>query len=112
MGKESIGTFEEMVMLTVALLRDDAYGVAIQEELESRLKKSVSIGAMRTSLKRLEKKGFLTSEFGEATSVRGGKRKRYYQVTPYGKQVLEEMMSTRSKMWAEISTMSFDLKFS
>lgn len=111
MGKESIGTFEEMVMLTVAILREDAYGVAIQEELENRLKKKVSIGAMRTSLKRLEKKGFLTSEFGEATSVRGGKRKRYFSVTPYGKQVLTEMMDTRAQMWQEISAISFEMKF-
>ena len=86
MNKYSVGEFEEVVMLTVAVLYENAYGISIKEEIEKRLKRKVSVGAMRTALSRLEKKGFLESEFGEATAVRGGKRKRYFRVTPLGKK--------------------------
>ena len=81
-SKYSLGEFEEVVLLTVAVLYGNAYGVAIKEEIEQRLKRNVSVGAMRTALQRLEDKGFLESEFGESTGVRGGKRKRYHKVTP------------------------------
>jgi len=89
MGKYQLGEFEEVVLLTVAILYGEAYGIAIIEEMEKRLNRSVSIGSLQTVLRRLEKKGFLTSEFGEATQVRGGKRKRYFTVTQYGRKVME-----------------------
>jgi len=108
MGKNSIGEFEEIVMLTVAVLFQDAYGVAIKKDIEQRSKRSVSLGAMRTALKRLEKKGFLKSAFGEATAVRGGKRKRFFKVTPYGRKVLEETMDTRKRLWEAIPDLAFD----
>ena len=111
MGKDTLGEFEEVVMLTVAVLYKDAYGVAIKEEMEKRLKREVNLGAMRITLKRLEQKGFLTSEFGEVTSVRGGKRKRYFEVTPSGKKVLEQIMETRKQFWQSIPTIAFDFKF-
>jgi len=112
MGKYSIGEFEEVVMLTVAILYNDAYGISIKEEIENRLERKVSVGAMRTALNRLEKKGFLNSEFGEATAVRGGKRKRYFKVTPLGKKALEQVMETRKQLWESIPSMAFDFKFS
>lgn len=111
MGKYSIGAFEEIVMLTVAILYDNAYGITIKEEIEKRLDRKVSVGAMRTALKRLEKKGFLKSAFGEATSVRGGKRKRYFTVTPYGKQALEQVMETRKQLWEAIPTIAFNFNY-
>ncbi|MDX1630092.1 MAG: helix-turn-helix transcriptional regulator, partial [Fulvivirga sp.] len=98
----------EIVMLTVAILYDDAYGVSIKNEIEKRLDRKVSVGAMRTALKRLEEKGFLTSKFGEATAVRGGKRKRYFRVTPFGKKVLEHVMTTRKQLWEAIPQVAFD----
>lgn len=110
MGKNTIGEFEEIVMLTVAVLSKEAYGIAIKKDIEERSKRSVSLGAMRTALKRLEKKGFLKSAFGEVTAVRGGKRKRYFQVTPYGKKVLEEVMQTRKQLWEAIPTFSLDYR--
>lgn len=109
MSKVSIGEFEEIVMLTVAVLYKDAYGVAIKKDLEKRSKRKVSLGAMRTALKRLEKKGLLVSEFGEVTAVRGGKRKRYFKVTPYGKKVLEQVMETRKRLWDAIPELAFDM---
>lgn len=112
MAKYSMGEFEEVVMLTVAVLYDNAYGITIKEEIESRLDRKVSVGAMRTALQRLEKKGFLESEFGEATAVRGGKRKRYFKVTPYGKKALEYVMETRRQLWEAIPSIAFDFKYS
>lgn len=111
MNKYSIGEFEEVVMLTVAVLYENAYGISIKEEIETRLKRKVSVGAMRTALNRLEKKGYLDSHFGEATAVRGGKRKRYFKVTPLGKKVLEQVMETRKQLWDAIPSVAFDFKF-
>ena len=110
MEKYSLGEFEEIVMLTVAVLHKNAYGIAIQEDIEQRLKRSVSVGAMRTALKRLEDKGYLESEFGEATAMRGGKRKRYYKVTLYGKKALDHVMETRRQLWEAIPPVAFDFK--
>jgi DNA-binding PadR family transcriptional regulator len=102
MGKHSIGEFEEIVMLTILILKDQAYGVAIKEDIESRVGRKVSLGAMRTALDRLESKGLLESEFGEATAVRGGKRKRFFQVTASGKKSLEGVRSVREKLWGAV----------
>jgi len=93
-------------------LNEDAYGISIKDDIESRLNRKVSVGAMRTALKRLEKKGFLDSAFGEATAVRGGKRKRYFKVTPYGQKVLTQVMHTRKSLWEAIPNMSLEFKFS
>jgi DNA-binding PadR family transcriptional regulator len=105
-----MGEFEEVVLLTVAVLYGNAYGVAIKEDIERRLKRNVSVGAMRTALRRLEEKGFLESEFGEATAVRGGKRKRYYKVTPLGKKALDHVMNSRRKLWDAIPATAFQFK--
>lgn len=108
MGRSTLGAFEEVVMLTVAVLDDAAYGIAIKENMESRLKKSISVGAMRSALSRLERKGFLISALGEATRVRGGKRKRYFTLTRTGKKILREVMETRVTLWKEIPDIDFN----
>ena len=102
MSKNHLGEFEEVVMLTVAILQDKAYGLAIIEEIETRLGRSVSIGSIQTVLRRLEEKGYLVSEFGEATSVRGGKRKRFFNLTTFGKNALEEVKEQRMGLWNAI----------
>lgn len=102
MGKHHLGEFEEVVMLTVAILHGEAYGVSIIEEIEIRLKRSVSMGSLQTVLKRLEDKGYLTSELGEATSVRGGKRKRFFTVTNLGKDILKATKDQRMSLWSAI----------
>lgn len=102
MSKYHLGEFEEIVLLTVAILRDEAYGIAIIEEIEKRLDRKVSIGALQTVLRRLEQKDYLTSEFGEATKVRGGKRKRYFRLTSYGQTVLREVKEQRTGLWNAI----------
>lgn len=102
MKKTKLGEFEELVLLTVAALQQDAYGVEIKRELESRLKHRLSVGSIQSALKRMEEKGFLTSRFGEATQKRGGKRKRIYSTTSLARKVLEEMKEIRAGLWQVI----------
>lgn len=103
-----LGQFEETTLLVVAILYSDAYGVSIKKEIEKRNSRSISIGAMRTTLSRLEKKGFLSSAFGEATKIRGGKRKRYFKVTPSGIKALEQTMENRKNLWNAVPRAAFD----
>jgi PadR family transcriptional regulator PadR len=102
MGKHSIGEFEEIVLLAILILEDDAYGVSIKQEIESRIKRNVSLGAMRSALDRLEDKGYLKSTFGEKTAERGGKRKKYFTVTSEGKTTITAVKTDREIMWAAI----------
>ncbi|WP_422359080.1 PadR family transcriptional regulator [Reichenbachiella sp.] len=106
MKKTKLGELEELVLLTVVYLNESAYGVQIKLELENRLKQPLSVGSIQTSLKRMEEKGYLTSEFGEATQKRGGKRKRIYCATPLGQKVLQEMKTVRSKFYEVIPSIS------
>jgi len=102
MGKHHLGEFEEIVLLTVALLHGKAYGVAILDEMEDRLNRHVSIGSLQTVLVRLEKKGWLVSKLGEATSIRGGKRKRFFSITKLGRQEMETTKNQRLSLWKAI----------
>ena len=99
--KGYIGEFEELVLLTVAVLGDEAYGVTIKLELEARAKRAISIGALHSTISRLEEKGFLKSHLGGATQERGGRRKRYYQLTHGGKAALHEIKQLRDNLWNE-----------
>ena len=110
MKKTKLGEFEELVLLTVASLQEEAYGVEIKRELEERLKEKLSVGSIQSALKRMEEKGFLTSAFGEATLKRGGKRKRIYSATSYAHRVLKEMKDIRAGLWSSIPTLAHDLK--
>lgn len=107
MNRHQLGEFEEIVMLTVGILYKEAYGVAIIDEMEQRLNRKVSIGALQTALRRLESKGYLKSEFGEATNVRGGKRKRYFNLTTLGSRVLRETQEQRQQLFKAIPRVAF-----
>ncbi|MEI9921468.1 MAG: PadR family transcriptional regulator [Bacteroidota bacterium] len=111
MRKTKLGEFEELVLLTVVSLQQDAYGVEIKRTLEKRMKTKLSVGSIQSALKRMEEKGFLTSEFGEATLRRGGKRKRIYSATTYAHRVLSEMKQIRSSLWDSIGKLTLHLKF-
>ena len=106
MERLTLGEFEEVLMLTIAVLDNNAYGVSIKDEMATRLNRSVSIGAMQTALRRLQKKGFLNSSFGEATNVRGGKRKRYFQITSLGREAIEQARDDRNSLWNAIPSNS------
>jgi len=110
MKKTKLGEFEELVLLTVATLQQDAYGVEIRRELEGRLKEKLSVGSIQSALKRMEEKGFLISQFGEATQKRGGKRKRIYATTSHARKILEEMKEIRAGLWASMPQAAFSLK--
>lgn len=110
MKKTKLGEFEELVLLTVAALQQEAYGVEIKRELEERLKTKLSVGSIQSALKRMEEKGFLTSEFGDATQKRGGKRKRIYNTTSLASKVLAEMKEIRAALWSSIPKLSHQLK--
>lgn len=106
MKKTKLGEFEELVLLTVAALQQEAYGVEIKRELEARLNENLSVGSIQSALKRMEEKGFLTSEWGDATQKRGGKRKRIYSATPYAHRVLADMKEIRAGLWNSISKLA------
>jgi DNA-binding PadR family transcriptional regulator len=100
--RTNIGEFEEIVMLTIGVLGENAYGLAIKLDIEKRLNRSVSMGALHTGLYRLEEKGYLKSRLGEITNVRGGKPKRFFKVTASGQKALKEAMDSRQKLWKSI----------
>lgn len=97
--KGHIGEFEELVLLTIAVLGDEAYGVAVLEDIQQRSGRKISIGALHSTITRLEEKGFITSYMGEPTQERGGRRKRYFQLTASAKQALADMKSLRNELW-------------
>ena len=107
--RNNIGEFEEIVMLTAGILHEQAYGLAIKREIEDRLIRKVSMGALHTALYRLEGKGLLTSKLGEATKIRGGKPKRFFKVTAAGQKALKEMMDSRKQLWDHIPAGAFQL---
>jgi PadR family transcriptional regulator, regulatory protein PadR len=101
-----IGEFEELVLLTIAALLSDAYSVAICDELEKHTGRSAKLGVVHAVLNRLEEKGLVKSKLGEATSARGGKRKRYYSVTNTGKAALIKSKELRDQLWSIIPEMA------
>jgi DNA-binding PadR family transcriptional regulator len=102
MSRTNVGEFEEVVILTIGILGENAYGLAIKLEIETRLNRAVSMGALHTALYRLEEKGYLKSRLGEVTNVRGGKPKRFFKVTARGQRVVKEAMESRQKLWKNI----------
>ncbi len=110
MKQRYLGEFEEIVLLTVGILHGNAYGVSIREEIERRLDRSVSIGSLQVTLRRMEKKGYLTSAHGETNPLRGGRPKLYFEITPYGKQLLEYAKETRNNLWNALPQLVLNLK--
>jgi len=102
----NLGEFEELVLLTIAALMSDAYSVAICDELEKQTGRTAKLGVVHAVLNRLEEKDFVKSKLGEATSTRGGKRKRYYTITNTGKAALLKTKEVRDNLWNMIPTMS------
>jgi len=97
--KAHLGEFEELVLLTIASLGDKAYGVSVQEAIEQRSARSISIGSLHSTITRLEEKGYLTSRLGDPTQERGGRRKRLFEVTHSGKVAVHRQKEVRDKLW-------------
>ncbi|MEQ1586203.1 MAG: helix-turn-helix transcriptional regulator [Cyclobacteriaceae bacterium] len=99
MAKEFLGEFEELILTMVAALQEDAYGAAISDEIETRLKREVNLSAVHVTLYRLEDKGYLKSSLGGGTKERGGRRKRIYTITNAGMALLKVMKESRIDLW-------------
>lgn len=109
MSQKTLGEFEEVVLLIVAILKGNAYSVGIIKEIDERLNRNVRLGAIQTVLKRLENKGLLKSEFGDATNERGGKRKRLFEVTAEGQKIIDQTRVQRNSLWEAMPRLSFKL---
>lgn len=107
MEKLKLGNLEELVLLIVALLYDRAYSVAIVEEYKKQTGKTINISAIHNVLYRLEEKGYLESRKGEATGIRGGKRKRLFYITAFGKRAIDEQETLREQIRKQIPEISF-----
>ena len=103
-----LGEFEELVLLAIGVLNDDAYGVSIKEEIQEKAKRTPSIGALHSALHRLEKKGFIVSHEGGATAERGGRRKRYFRLTGAGKEALISSHDLRNSLFNRIPKLVWD----
>ena len=98
-GRERLGEFEQIVLLAVLRLGDEAYGVPIRQEIEKRTGRSLTVGALYRTFDRLEDKGYLTSWFSDPTAARGGRSKRYFKVEPPGVRALRESRTALAAMW-------------
>jgi len=97
-----LGEFEELVLLSVGILFDDAYGLAIADELENQTGRNIMISSVHKALVRLEDKGYLKSRMGGASEMRGGREKRLYTLTKSGINVLTESREMRNSMWKQV----------
>ena len=104
-----LGEFEEIVMLTIAALFDEAYGLAIKKAMEKETGRKISIGAVHAACNRLQDKGFLDSKWSETSQKRGGKRKKCYNVTLQGQKALKSSFELRNRLWKNIPKTAFEI---
>lgn len=109
MKETKLGEFEEVILLIVGILREEAYALRISEEFEQQTERTVSIGAVHATLTRLGEKGFLKSKMGEPSATRGGRRKRIYEITAFGEKTLKKAKDLRMNLWKQYPGLS--LKF-
>ena len=98
-----LGEFEQMTMLALIQLGSDAYGAKIRQLLHSEVNRNVAIGAIYSTLERLEKKGMVTSQLGEATAERGGRAKRFFNVTSQGQVALKRARTAMDRLWQDVA---------
>jgi PadR family transcriptional regulator, regulatory protein PadR len=102
---DNLGTFEQIVLTSLVILRENAYGATIHEKVEELAEGSKSIGSVYTTLDRLEEKGYVKSWFGDPTPERGGRAKRYFEITGAGQRVLKQSIRVAGNLvkgWREI----------
>ena len=109
MKRAFLGEFEEVVLLTVAILDEGAYGVSITQEIEQKTSRTVGFSTVHTTLQRLAEKGFLSSRMGGATAERGGRRKRFFNVTAAGRKALQEVKQVRMELWNALPPQTLQL---
>ncbi len=104
MKRESLGELEELVLLTVGSLNNEAYAVAILEEIKNQAARNPDVTAIHSVLRRLESKGYVTSTMGGATADRGGRRKRFFSLTVAGRKVIDDTMLVRMALYKKLLT--------
>jgi DNA-binding PadR family transcriptional regulator len=102
MRRSFLGEFEEVILLVVASCHPEAYGVTVWESVQAQTGRKITMSAVHATLYRLEEKGFLRSNMGGSTQERGGRRKRFFTLTPAGAYALQEIQALRSKLWQGI----------
>jgi DNA-binding PadR family transcriptional regulator len=102
MRRTYLGEFEEVVLLMVAILDGEAYGVTVSQELETQTGRQVTFGTVHNTLIRLEEKGFVNSHLGGATAERGGRRKRLFTLTPAGSRAIQDIQQLRQQLWQQV----------
>jgi PadR family transcriptional regulator, regulatory protein PadR len=95
---ELLGSLEHIVLLALVRLKSNAYGMTVRREIEERTGRNISIGAVYTTLERLEAKGYVSSSLGEPTAERGGRAKRLFQIESEGEEVLQASQEVIRKM--------------
>ncbi|MGD8319772.1 MAG: PadR family transcriptional regulator [Gemmatimonadota bacterium] len=98
-----MGEFEQLVLLAVLRLENDAYGMQVREEIEKRTGREVSYGAVYTALDRLERKGYVSHRIGESTPERGGRARKYFSVQAEGRAALRATQEALSVMREGVS---------
>jgi PadR family transcriptional regulator, regulatory protein PadR len=109
MRRTYLGEFEEIVLLMVAVLDGEAYGVTIGQEIEQSMGRLVAFGTVHNTLIRLEEKGFVRSELGGATAQRGGRRKRLFRITALGSRAIQDIQQVRAELWKQIPSHTLEL---
>jgi DNA-binding PadR family transcriptional regulator len=103
MPYDALGEFEQSLLLAIAHLGDGAYGVTIRREIEKRTRRDIAVGALYTSLARLERKGYVRSTMSESTPQRGGRAKRHFVMTRAGAAALRQSRDRLARMWDGLS---------
>lgn len=93
-----LGQFEQLILLSLVRLGDDAYGATIRRDIADRTDQDVSVGAVYTTLDRLEQKGYVSSRLGDPTPERGGRRKKFYRLEPPGAAALRQTREAYRRM--------------
>lgn len=102
MERSQIGELEELVLLSVGSLMDEAYAVSILKVIKEHTKRTLDVTAIHSVLRRLEKKGLVSSKMGGATPTRGGRRKKFFTLTTAGRAVLDDIMEVRSALYNKL----------
>lgn len=101
---DTLGEFEQIVLLAILHVREDAYAVPVRRVIEERTGRSVARGALYTALERLDAKGLVRSKLGDSTPERGGRPKRFFRVTAEGRAALRRSRETLASMWRGLET--------
>ncbi len=109
MSKDHLGELEELILLMIVMLKEEAYGLAIRRALKEQTNRNITIGAVHGTVNRLEKKGYIESRMGGATDLRGGRRKRIFTITASGKSELQKSRDLKVNLWQQIPELMLDV---